>query len=434
MDVWPRRTKPIVILFLVCLLLAACTTVAPLVQQARDEPCADASAEVPSPGGRDLLALSGGGYRAALFHVGAVWRLNDAGILARIGRVSSVSGGSITAGVLAANWHHLAFKNGVAQCFRERVAEPLIRFTSQSIDTSSVVVGMLPFVTAADLVERQYRGMFGDLTLADLPQNPDFIFNATNLQTGAIWRFGRRYMGDRSVGIICRPSIRVARAVAASSGFPPVLSPVKLDSQGKAWTAPFDGLCNEVSPTTFSEMTEPARRVAPEEVEKFRNPVILVDGGVADNLGLETLWGHQGRTFASDGGAGFALDADPPLNWLSQIRRVVNLIHDQPSRLRTEILRQAVSDKGNGGAFWTIDGAVEAHDLASIPTRLSALDSCTKQRLINWGYVAADKALRSARIDAPHMAELTDASLPFPHVGFMRALGQQLCDSGRSRQ
>src|SRR5215470_5372477 len=47
------------------------------------------------------LCLSGGGYRAMLFHVGVLWRLNELGWLARLDRVSSVSGGSITAGVLA---------------------------------------------------------------------------------------------------------------------------------------------------------------------------------------------------------------------------------------------------------------------------------------------------------------------------------------------
>src|SRR5437867_2725601 len=50
------------------------------------------------------LCLSGGGYRAMLFHVGALWRLNDLGYLPKLNRVSSVSGGSITAGVLAMNW------------------------------------------------------------------------------------------------------------------------------------------------------------------------------------------------------------------------------------------------------------------------------------------------------------------------------------------
>ena len=53
------------------------------------------------------LCLSGGGFRAMLFHVGAVWRLNELGLLGRLDRVSSVSGGSITAGVLGMNWKKL---------------------------------------------------------------------------------------------------------------------------------------------------------------------------------------------------------------------------------------------------------------------------------------------------------------------------------------
>ena len=38
------------------------------------------------------LCLSGGGYRAMLFHLGALWRLNEAALLHTADRVSSVSG------------------------------------------------------------------------------------------------------------------------------------------------------------------------------------------------------------------------------------------------------------------------------------------------------------------------------------------------------
>src|SRR5918996_6204949 len=55
------------------------------------------------------LCLSGGGYRAMLFHLGALWRLNELGYLLKLNRISSVSGGSITSGVLAVSWSHLAF-------------------------------------------------------------------------------------------------------------------------------------------------------------------------------------------------------------------------------------------------------------------------------------------------------------------------------------
>src|SRR6059058_6076968 len=47
------------------------------------------------------LAMSGGGFRATLFHLGTLWRLNELAHLPKVDRISSVSGGSITAGVLA---------------------------------------------------------------------------------------------------------------------------------------------------------------------------------------------------------------------------------------------------------------------------------------------------------------------------------------------
>src|ERR1700682_4855744 len=58
------------------------------------------------------LSLSGGGYRAMVFHVGALYRLNEIGLLGKLARISSVSGGSITAGLLGLLWSKLQFDNG----------------------------------------------------------------------------------------------------------------------------------------------------------------------------------------------------------------------------------------------------------------------------------------------------------------------------------
>lgn len=46
------------------------------------------------------MAISGGGFRATLFHLGALWRINELGILSKIDRYCSVSGGSILNGLL----------------------------------------------------------------------------------------------------------------------------------------------------------------------------------------------------------------------------------------------------------------------------------------------------------------------------------------------
>ena len=47
------------------------------------------------------LCLSGGGYRAALFHLGALRRLDELGVLAQVRTISAVSGGAIIANLLA---------------------------------------------------------------------------------------------------------------------------------------------------------------------------------------------------------------------------------------------------------------------------------------------------------------------------------------------
>src|SRR6266851_6199770 len=82
----------------------------------------------PTTGPRPGIAvcLSGGGYRAMLFHLGALWRLNELGWLQKLDRVSSVSGGSITAGVLGRHWAELDFDDGgVAKGFNTAVADPI---------------------------------------------------------------------------------------------------------------------------------------------------------------------------------------------------------------------------------------------------------------------------------------------------------------------
>src|SRR4051812_28858951 len=87
----------------------------------------DRADEKPSPGVG--LCLSGGGFRAMLFHIGTIWRLNEAGYLPKLDRVSSVSGGSITAGQLGLQWSRLVFDpQGRATNLTDLFVTPLKRF------------------------------------------------------------------------------------------------------------------------------------------------------------------------------------------------------------------------------------------------------------------------------------------------------------------
>src|SRR5947199_4358489 len=77
------------------------------------------------------LSLSGGGFRATLFHLGAIRRLNEFGILPKLTTVSSVSGGSILNGFLASRLP-APFSSGIVD-FENDASKPVREFCSLDI-------------------------------------------------------------------------------------------------------------------------------------------------------------------------------------------------------------------------------------------------------------------------------------------------------------
>jgi NTE family protein len=307
----------------------------------------DDSPHAPEPG--IALCLSGGGYRAMLFHLGALWRLNELKYLPGLTRVSSVSGGSITAGLLGHRWGRLAFSDGIATQFDAEIVAPLRALASKTIDVEDALKGLFLPGTAADRVAGSYREMlFGGATLQDLPDAPRFVINATNLQSGVLWRFSNPYMWDWRVGKVADPGIDLAVAVSASSAFPPVLAPARLH---------------------------------------------LRDSDIVPG---------------SDGGSATLPDPVPHTDWLRLTQRVIDLIDSQVRALRK---RQVIASYDAGerrGTYWGItshiadyhvDGPLpvpisEATALAGVATRLEAMPASLQERLINWGYAICDAAMR----------------------------------------
>src|SRR5215813_4879095 len=217
------------------------------------------------------LCMSGGGYRAMLFHLGALWRLNELCFLKKLSRISSVSGGSITNGVLAQHWSKLEFdEKGFAQQFDEQITQPMRHLAKKSVDVSSIVGGILGGISK-HVADHTNKYWYQPAKLQDRPDEPRFVFNATSLQTGVLWRFSKPFMGDWKVGLVRNPDVELATAVAASSAFPPVLSPCVL----------------HLDPNSFDPNIPPAPDV---KLPDFRKEIVLADGGVYDNLGLETAW------------------------------------------------------------------------------------------------------------------------------------------------
>jgi NTE family protein len=354
------------------------------------------------------LCLSGGGYRAMLFHVGVLWRLNELGFLPRLDRISSVSGGSITAAALGLHWHELAFDaDGVAVRF-DRVVDAVRTVAGETLDASSILSGLFGRGSVGERVAAAYdRHLCHGATLQALPERPRFVINATNVQSGALWRFSRPYMGDYRVGRVHSPDFPLAMAVAASSAFPPFLSPLEIELDAGAVVA-----------DPGSDLSHPP----------FTRKVVLSDGGVYDNLGLETAWKTHVNVLVSDGGGKMQPEEDPHGDWARHSLRINSVIDNQVRSLRKRQLIDSFKDGVKGGAYWGIRTHIADYGLtdtlpapadktlalAETPTRLEEVPAVLQERLINWGYAVTDAAMRRHVLDP---APPAPQEFPYRNVG-----------------
>jgi NTE family protein len=348
------------------------------------------------------LALSGGGFRATLFHVGSIQRLNELGYLHKLSEVTSVSGGSIAAAYLGLHWKNLKFdSNDVATNLDDVFVKPLRQFCGRTIDVGTIVAGIIsPFHHPSELLASRYdKRLFQGATLQDLPTDDDgprFTIYATSLQTGASVRFARPYMAEYHLGKIMSPTISLAKAVAASSAFPPPLCPVTFEMDADDWTE-LEGA------DLYSN-------------RQLRSKMLLADGGVYDNLGLERLWDRYGTVLVSDAGAPLSIVEDSLWLKLSQIARTIRVLNIISGQTRALRMRRLIGDfKANKrkGAYWGIATKVANYELESIGlpgplvtdsnitrslgemrTRLNSFDDLEQGRLINWGFALSDAAMR----------------------------------------
>lgn len=237
-----------------------------------------------SPGSRIGLALSGGGYRAAAFHLGVLRGLREAGVLDRVAVVSGVSGGAL----LAASW--AARGDEPFDAWEVRVRRVLGRDLKRRVLLAALrpdrVLRLLVdprFSLTEVLAQVLDRDLFRRATLGSLRERtPRLVVNATCLNHGTGFRFTPERIGDWILETTDRAKIDafpLARAVAASAAFPGGFAPIVLSRET------FDG---------------PA---APREV-------LLTDGGVDDNFGVQPLLDCDALV-VSDGSFPFAADATP---------------------------------------------------------------------------------------------------------------------------
>jgi NTE family protein len=169
--------------------------------------------------------------------------------------------------------------------------------------------------------------------------------------------------------------------------------------------------------------------------QPFTSHVVLTDGGVYDNLGLETVVKRYRTILVSDGGQKILPSGNISSNWYSQMRRVLDVVDNQVRSLRKRSVLDAFAKSWDGGVvtespgtYWGIRTNISDYGLAdslactaeqtavlaATPTRLARLDHVLQERLINWGYGVCDAAMRR-HVD-PSLAG--PASLPYPDAGF----------------
>ncbi|MEZ5065804.1 MAG: patatin-like phospholipase family protein [bacterium] len=363
------------------------------------------------------ICLSGGGYRAVLFHLGALRRLHELGILARPDlRVSSVSGGSFVAAVWAAavarnpNWH--------ADWIRD-VESPLRALTRQDVRTRALALRLLPWNwtrghVSAESVAGRLHALAG-VPLSDMPVSPEFRLCSTDLAFGANWEFRRDEMGDWLAGYVkTSPEWTLARAAAASACFPPLFGPVPV----------------RVPASEFRRSG--AKRSRPEQWQEAIGDLRLTDGGNYDNLGLEPVWKRVSWLLVSDAGGAYQFQSDR--NFLWRLMRYAGTLESQCRSLRKRWLMSGYRTVF-GGAYWSVRSATSrfpgvpadevspaeyskafAFDVvARIRTDLDAFSEGEAAVLMNHGYFTANRAVLA---HAPELVAGTAPPLAAPEPGW----------------
>jgi NTE family protein len=275
------------------------------------------------------VALSGGGSRAAAFHCGTITALEDLKLLDEVDVVSTVSGGSI----FGAAWMAARLAGKPTAAFVASMQKELRRgFVLRSLLSLNLPKLLLPGYRRTDLIADTFdRVLCDSRTLGDLPEAPILCMNTSVLNHGQVGKFSRygfstRDLGDSRPGggttAVPIPGFKLARAASASAAFPVGLPPLLLGT---------------------AELGQ-ARRTG---LLAGDDPLALSDGGVLENLGVQTLL--KGRLFGtwnvvvSDAGQRDVAWRPRKLGqWLtafaiaalsaSSLRRVLELMNDKENR------------------------------------------------------------------------------------------------------
>ena len=241
------------------------------------------------------LSFSGGGTRAAAFSYGALSELRDTQVknnkgtmrlLDEVDYISSVSGGSFTAAYYGLfgdrifdDFETVFLRRNIQKTLISSILNPInwFRFLSSGFDRGTIAV---------DYFDSQiFEGKtFGDIADRD---GPFIQINATDLATGQSFAFTHE-----TFSLLCSDlyDFKVARAVAASSAVPVAFPPVTLKNYPGCENDELNFI-SSISEDTFEDirMQALAKDLSTLTDKNERKYIHLVDGGIADNLGVRAM-------------------------------------------------------------------------------------------------------------------------------------------------
>jgi NTE family protein len=378
------------------------------------------------------LCFSGGGYRAALFHLGATRRLNEVSLLSNVDTFTSVSGGSIFASLVAGYavrrpeaWSQ---RSTPVPGYDEGVMRPMRELAQHNLRTRTVLTRILPWnwfkpnAQIDALAERLAEGPTGPARLADLPDRPRFIFCSSEMQFRSLWTFDS---GDRRVG--AEPSGHadfgdwtIARAAAASACFPGAFSPMSVRDALSGGS--YDG----------------------DDANALARAIALSDGGMYDNLGVEPVWQDHATVLVSDAGPSFK--PDPGMGKIWSLIRFAVILLEQATEIRKRWLISNFIGRQLDGAYWSIAGSADDYPVRSTPAYskrfvrdfiapiridFDVFSEGERAVLENHGYLMAETAIRSHL--GPLGPQPAPLNVPFPEWMVEDKAAEALHDSAKTK-
>lgn len=322
-------------------LLSACSSVRPWINTPMTGTQLQAAHinETRDPSLVMAVTISGGGARAAAFGYGVLraldevhfdWNGKSLTLLDATDLISGVSGGSIVSAYYAA-FGREELPRFETDFLRRNFQDDLV---SLLLHPANLHALSSPWFGRSNLLQRQLDGLYRGMTYADLnarPRHPQLIVTATDLTRGN----GFEFTWDQ-FALICSDlgQVPLSFAVAASSAVPIALSPLTVknySSQCPADAAPAAPLDAEVGSSGVANYRQRMYRAQINEYldSSLRPYVHLVDGGLADNLGVQRL---LDRALMSGGLRDTFREVDVPPGSVHKVVLVVVNAERDPSR------------------------------------------------------------------------------------------------------